>query len=72
MVPSNDAPIAMDQAGMSLEDAEYHEINEAFLVVVLVNMMLFNLDPFKVNMFGGAIGLGHPNGISGAWIVGSL
>jgi acetyl-CoA C-acetyltransferase len=70
--PSNAAPIAVDRAGMMLEDVEYHEINEAFSVVVLANMMLLDLDPSKVNVFGGAVSLGHPIGMSGARIVGSL
>jgi acetyl-CoA C-acetyltransferase len=70
--PSNAVPIAVNRAGMSLDDIEYHEINEAFSVVALANMMILNLDESRVNVFGGAVALGHPIGMSGARIVGTL
>lgn len=70
--PSNAAPIAVERAGMTMQDVEYHEINEAFSVVALANMMILNLDMSKVNIFGGAVSLGHPIGMSGARIVGNL
>ena len=66
-------PVALQNAGMDLTDVEYHEINEAFAVVALANMKLMNdLDPARVNVFGGAVALGHPIGMSGARIVGTL
>ena len=55
-----------------MRDVKHHEINEAFLVVALANMRILNLDAARVNVFGGAVGLGHPIGISGARIVRSL
>ena len=70
--PSLAVPLALKQAGMSMSDMEYHEINEAFAVVALANMKLLNLDHAKVNVNGGAVGLGHPIGMSGARIIGSL
>lgn len=70
--PSNAVPLAVERAGMKLEDVEYHEINEAFSVVALANMRILNLDMAKVNVFGGAVSVGHPIGMSGARIVGSL
>eukprot|EP01083_Nonionella_stella_P260510 888172_1 len=70
--PSNAIPIAVDRAGMTMQDVEYHEINEAFSVVALANSMILNLDMAKVNILGGAVSLGHPIGMSGARIVGSL
>ena len=70
--PSNAVPIAVERAGMTLQNIEYHEINEAFSVVALANMMILNLDNTKVNIFGGAVSLGHPLGMSGARIVGTL
>ena len=70
--PSNAVPIAVERAGMALTDVEYHEINEAFSVVALANSMILNLDTAKVNIFGGAVSLGHPIGMSGARIVGNL
>ena len=71
--PSLAVPVALKNAGMELSDVEYHEINEAFAVVALANMKLLNdLDPARVNVFGGAVALGHPIGMSGARIVGTL
>lgn len=71
--PSLAVPVALKRAGMDLADVEYHEINEAFSVVALANMKLMNdLDHSKVNVFGGAVALGHPIGMSGARIVGTL
>lgn len=57
---------------MSLSDINFFEINEAFSVVILANLKLLNLDVNKVNVFGGAIALGHPIGCSGARIVCTL
>ena len=70
--PSLAVPVALEHAGVSLSDVDYHEINEAFAVVALANMKLLNLDPSTVNVFGGAVALGHPIGMSGARIVGTL
>jgi acetyl-CoA C-acetyltransferase len=64
--------VALKNANMDLSDVEYHEINEAFAVVALANMRLLNLDPERVNIFGGAVALGHPIGMSGARIIGTL
>lgn len=71
--PSMAVPVALKNAGMELSDVEYHEINEAFSVVALANMKLLNdLDHDRVNVFGGAVALGHPIGMSGARIIGTL
>jgi acetyl-CoA C-acetyltransferase len=97
--PSDAIPKALLHAGVNLSDIEYHEINEAFAVVPLVNARsitihsitlhdiclssqleisiifhyrILNLELGKVNVFGGAIALGHPIGCSGARIVGTL
>lgn len=70
--PSNAVPIAVERAGMAMQDVEYHEINEAFSVVALANMLILKLDTTRVNVFGGAVAMGHPIGMSGARIVGSL
>lgn len=70
--PSNAVPIAVERAGMTMQDVEYHEINEAFSVVALANAIILNLDMARVNVFGGAVSLGHPIGMSGARIVGTL
>jgi len=70
--PAKAVPVALKSAGMAATDVDYHEINEAFSVVALANMRLLNLDPTKVNVFGGAVVLGHPIGCSGSRIVGNL
>jgi len=59
----------LKQTGMTVEDIDLWEINEAFSVVVLANMKLHGLDHSKVNIHGGAVSLGHPLGASGARIV---
>ena len=55
-----------------MQDIHYHEINEAFAAVALANMKLLDLDHAKVNVYGGAVALGHPLGMSGARIILSL
>jgi len=70
--PSLAVPVALQHAGVAATDVDYHEINEAFAVVALANMKLLDLDPSKVNVFGGAVALGHPIGMSGARIIGTL
>lgn len=72
IAPSKAVPLAVHNAGLSLQDIEYHEINEAFSVVALANMRLMGLDHARVNVNGGAVAIGHPVGVSGARIVGSL
>ena len=70
--PSMAVPVALKHAGLTATDVEYHEINEAFSVVALANMQLLNLEHSRVNAFGGAVALGHPIGMSGARILGTL
>jgi acetyl-CoA C-acetyltransferase len=60
----------LKRAGMSLDDIDLIEINEAFASVVLRYLQAFDLDPAKVNVNGGAIALGHPLGATGAMILG--
>ena len=61
-------------ARMSLKasDIDLFEINEAFAVVSIANEQLLGLDRSKVNVFGGAVALGHPIGASGARILATL
>jgi acetyl-CoA C-acetyltransferase len=70
--PSLAVPVALQNAGVEASDVDYHEINEAFSVVALANMQLLNLNPSRVNVYGGAVALGHPIGMSGARIIGTL
>jgi acetyl-CoA C-acetyltransferase len=62
----------LKKAGLSLNDIDYFEINEAFAVVALAFIRELGLDVSKVNVFGGAVSLGHPLGASGARIVTTL
>lgn len=66
--PAKAMPKAMQMAGLEMKDVELAEINEAFSVVSIVNNKLLDLDPASVNVFGGAVALGHPIGTSGARI----
>ncbi len=59
----------MDKAGISIDDVDYFEFNEAFAVVGLANMKLLGLKNVNVNVNGGAVSLGHPLGCSGVRIV---
>ncbi|MCB0373811.1 MAG: acetyl-CoA C-acyltransferase [Muricauda sp.] len=68
VAPAKALPKALARAGVSIEDVDYFEVNEAFSVVGLANMKLLGLDDSKVNVNGGAVSLGHPLGCSGARI----
>jgi acetyl-CoA C-acetyltransferase len=70
--PSLALPRAVAKAGLQMSDLEYVELNEAFSVVGLANIIKMNLDPAKVNVHGGAVSLGHPLGCSGARIIVTL
>lgn len=61
-----------DKHGISQDDIDLFEINEAFAIQVLVAMDHLDIDPNKVNVNGGAIALGHPLGASGARIIVTL
>ncbi|MEJ2585343.1 MAG: acetyl-CoA C-acyltransferase [Robiginitalea sp.] len=70
--PAKALPIALHKAGVSLEDIDYFEFNEAFSVVGLANIKLLGLSDENVNVHGGAVSLGHPLGCSGARILVTL
>jgi acetyl-CoA C-acetyltransferase len=60
------------RAGWRKDDVDLWEINEAFSVVSVVNNRLLGLDPARVNVWGGAVALGHPIGASGARVLVTL
>ena len=62
----------LSKLGMSVNEIDLFEINEAFAVVSVAVNKLLNLDALKVNVNGGAIALGHPIGASGARILSTL
>lgn len=63
---------ALKRAGLILEDISFLEINEAYAAVMIANKKLLDLDMNKVNIYGGAIAIGHPLGASGARILCTL
>ncbi|WP_026465024.1 acetyl-CoA C-acyltransferase [Adhaeribacter aquaticus] len=70
--PALAIPKALKHAGITPDAVDYYEINEAFAVVSLANNQKLNLENHNVNIFGGAVSLGHPLGASGARIVTTL
>jgi acetyl-CoA C-acetyltransferase len=70
--PALAIPKALKHARVSPSEVDYYEINEAFSVVALANMEKLGLDHKQVNIYGGAVALGHPLGCSGARIVATL
>lgn len=70
--PAKALPKALDKAGITIDDVDYFEFNEAFSVVGLANAKILGLSNDKVNVNGGAVSLGHPLGCSGARIVVTL
>jgi acetyl-CoA C-acetyltransferase len=57
---------ALKLAGMTVQDIDLWEINEAFATVPLQTIAALGIDPARVNVNGGAIALGHPLGATGA------
>jgi acetyl-CoA C-acetyltransferase len=70
--PALAAQKLLDRLGMSPDDVDVWEINEAFASVTLHSIRMLGVDEDKVNVNGGAVALGHPIGASGARILGSL
>lgn len=70
--PTLAAPKALSRAGLDINDVHLFEVNEAFSSVPLAFMKELNVAEDKVNIFGGAVSLGHPLGASGARIVTTL
>ncbi len=62
----------LKRAGMTLEDIDLFELNEAFASVVLRYMQHFDISHDKINVNGGAIAMGHPLGATGAMILGTV
>ena len=64
--PIEAIPVALRNAGLTLQDMDWIELNEAFAAQSLAVMRQLGMDPAKVNPMGGAIALGHPLGATGA------
>jgi acetyl-CoA C-acetyltransferase len=65
-------PRLLERNGLSIEDIDLWELNEAFAVQVLYCADRLGIDPAKLNVDGGAISIGHPYGMSGARMAGHL
>jgi len=70
--PAPAARKALEKAGLSIDDIDLFEVNEAFAAVVMRFIHELKVDPAKVNVNGGAIAMGHPLGATGAMILGTL
>jgi len=70
--PAPAARKALAKAGLTVDDIDLFEVNEAFAAVVLKFLRDMDVPPEKVNPTGGAIALGHPLGATGAMILGTL
>ena len=70
--PAPSARKALAKAGLTVDDIDLFEVNEAFAAVVMKFMKDLNVSHDKVNVNGGAIALGHPLGATGAVIIGTL
>ncbi|MCT4181547.1 acetyl-CoA C-acyltransferase [Elizabethkingia anophelis] len=70
--PAVAIPKALKKAGLELEDIDYYEINEAYASVILSMQELLGISPDKINIYGGAVAIGHPIGASGARILTTL
>jgi acetyl-CoA C-acetyltransferase len=70
--PSKAIPKALEKTNLTINDVDFFEINEAFSVVALANMKEMNIAHDKINVYGGAVALGHPIGNSGCRIVCTL
>lgn len=64
--PSVVIPLALKQAGMTLSDMDFIEVNEAFAAQILANERALGWNRERVNVWGGGIALGHPTGFTGA------
>ncbi len=63
---------ALAKAGLTVDDIDLFEINEAFAAVPMRFMREMNVPHDKVNVNGGAIAMGHPLGATGAMLLGTL
>jgi acetyl-CoA acyltransferase len=72
MGPVYAIPKALKLAGLTLDQIDLIELNEAFAAQSLAVMQQLHLDPSKVNISGGAIALGHPLGCTGAKLTATL
>lgn len=72
VAPADAIPVALKRGGIDKNKIDLWEINEAFSVVAQANAKLLDIDLAKLNIYGGAVSMGHPVGSSGSRIVVTL
>jgi len=72
VAPLKSIPKVLKKAGLSLDDIDVHEVNEAFAASTVAVMRELGIPLEKLNVHGGAIALGHPIGASGARVLVTL
>ncbi len=72
IAPAEAIKKALRMANLTLNDIDFFEINEAYAAVVIANQKILGLNTNKVNIYGGAVAMGHPLGASGARIMCTL
>ena len=72
LTPAMAAQKLLEKTGLTKDQIDVWEINEAFSAVVLASTQRLGIDPARVNLNGGAVALGHPIGASGARIIGTV
>jgi acetyl-CoA C-acetyltransferase len=70
--PAPAAQLALERAGLTFDDIDLFEVNEAFAAIVLHFQHETGVDGERINVNGGAIALGHPLGATGAMLLGTL
>jgi acetyl-CoA C-acetyltransferase len=72
MGPAVAVPKLLARHGLTVDDIDLWELNEAFAVVALANQRALKIDPAKMNVNGGSIAVGHPFGMTGSRQVGHI
>lgn len=72
IAPSEAIKKALIKSNLSIEEIDFFEINEAYAAVVLANQKILSIPSSKINIYGGAVAMGHPLGASGARIICTL
>ena len=70
--PSASIPLALQRAGLSLQDMDFIEVNEAFAAQIIANERVLKWQRDRVNVWGSGIALGHPTGFTGARLLVTL
>lgn len=70
--PTCSTPIALQKSGLKITDIDYFEVNEAFAAVAIVDRNVLGIPDERMNVWGGAIALGHPVGATGSILTAKL